>query len=110
MHTALQNMWASVASEAGAVLDRDRSGVGDLTLETSGLRPITDLSRPSDLTLAEWGGPVCEYMIHFARVSSTTLTWGTDPCWCTMGIAATEAEQNKLAANRASSAPVHGAR
>eukprot|EP00873_Tetraselmis_striata_P036398 jgi/Tetstr1/456662/TSEL_043363.t1 len=51
MHTALKNLWASVAIDAGAVLDRDRSGAGDLTLETSGLRPA-DRSRPSDLTLA----------------------------------------------------------
>eukprot|EP00873_Tetraselmis_striata_P038582 jgi/Tetstr1/458846/TSEL_004355.t1 len=34
MHTALKNLWASVAIEAGSVLDQDRSGVGDLTLET----------------------------------------------------------------------------
>eukprot|EP00873_Tetraselmis_striata_P022044 jgi/Tetstr1/442308/TSEL_030449.t1 len=51
MHTALKNLWASVAIDAGAVLDRDRSGAGDLTLETSGLRPV-DRSRPSDLTPA----------------------------------------------------------
>eukprot|EP00873_Tetraselmis_striata_P011415 jgi/Tetstr1/431679/TSEL_021207.t1 len=51
MHTALKNLWASVAIDAGAVLDRDRSGAGDLTLDTSGLGP-TDRSRPSDLTLA----------------------------------------------------------
>eukprot|EP00873_Tetraselmis_striata_P009860 jgi/Tetstr1/430124/TSEL_019957.t1 len=49
-------------------------------------------------------------MIDFASVSSTTPTWGNDPCWCTPGIAATEAERNKLAADRASSAPpVQGA-
>eukprot|EP00873_Tetraselmis_striata_P019798 jgi/Tetstr1/440062/TSEL_028421.t1 len=54
MHTALKNLWASVAIDAGAVLDRDRSGAGDLTLETSGLRPA-ESSRPSDLTLAGWG-------------------------------------------------------
>eukprot|EP00873_Tetraselmis_striata_P016717 jgi/Tetstr1/436981/TSEL_025753.t1 len=50
MDTALKNMWESVAIDAGAVLDRDRSGAGDLTLETSGLRPA-DRSQPSDLTL-----------------------------------------------------------
>eukprot|EP00873_Tetraselmis_striata_P002930 jgi/Tetstr1/423194/TSEL_001314.t1 len=44
-------------------------------------------------------------MIDFACVSSTTRrTWGNDPRWCTPGIAATEAERNKLAADRASSA------
>eukprot|EP00873_Tetraselmis_striata_P009292 jgi/Tetstr1/429556/TSEL_001920.t1 len=85
MHTALKNLWASVAIDAGAVLDRDRSGAGDLTLETNGMRPA-DRSRPSDLTLA-----------------------GNDPRWCTPGIAATEAEHGKLAAyRRASSAPVQG--
>eukprot|EP00873_Tetraselmis_striata_P023505 jgi/Tetstr1/443769/TSEL_031757.t1 len=47
-------------------------------------------------------------MIDFACVSSTTPTWANDPRWCTPGIAATEAERNKLAADRASSAPVHG--
>eukprot|EP00873_Tetraselmis_striata_P022621 jgi/Tetstr1/442885/TSEL_030948.t1 len=67
MHTALKNLWASVAIDAGAVLDRDRSGAGDLTLETSGLRP-TDRSRPSDLTLAGWGGAACDYMIDLLRV------------------------------------------
>eukprot|EP00873_Tetraselmis_striata_P038529 jgi/Tetstr1/458793/TSEL_045177.t1 len=106
MHTALKNLWASVAIEAGAVLDRGRSEVGDLTLETSGLRPA-DRSRPSDLTLAGWGGGACDYMIDFACVSSTTPTClGQRPRWCTPGIAATEAERNKLAADRASSAPV----
>eukprot|EP00873_Tetraselmis_striata_P022386 jgi/Tetstr1/442650/TSEL_030744.t1 len=108
MHTALKNLWASVAIEARAVLDRDRFGVGDLTLETSGLRPA-DRSRPSYLTLAGWGGPACDYMIDFACVSSTTSNWGNDPRWCTLGIAATEAEHNKLVADRASSAPVQGA-
>eukprot|EP00873_Tetraselmis_striata_P024210 jgi/Tetstr1/444474/TSEL_032355.t1 len=46
-------------------------------------------------------------MIDFACVSSTTTTTrGNDSCWCTPGIAATEAEHNKLAADRASaSAP-----
>eukprot|EP00873_Tetraselmis_striata_P007904 jgi/Tetstr1/428168/TSEL_018219.t1 len=99
MHTALKTLWASVAIEAGAVLDRDRrSGVGDLTLETTGLRP-SDRSRPSDLTLAGWGGggAACDYMIDFACVSSTTPTWGNDPRLCSPGIAATEAERNKLA-------------
>eukprot|EP00873_Tetraselmis_striata_P019699 jgi/Tetstr1/439963/TSEL_003029.t1 len=58
--------------EAGAVLDRDRSGVGDLTLETSGLTADeADRSRPSDLTLAGWGMPACDYVIDFACVSST---------------------------------------
>eukprot|EP00873_Tetraselmis_striata_P000217 jgi/Tetstr1/420481/TSEL_011594.t1 len=52
------------------------------------------------------GGPACDYMIDFACVSSTTPTWSNDPCWCTPGIAATEAEHGKLAADRASSAPV----
>eukprot|EP00873_Tetraselmis_striata_P045071 jgi/Tetstr1/465335/TSEL_010021.t1 len=48
MHTALKNMWPSVAIEAGAVLDQNRSGVvGDLTLEASELRPA-DRSRPPD--------------------------------------------------------------
>eukprot|EP00873_Tetraselmis_striata_P008180 jgi/Tetstr1/428444/TSEL_018458.t1 len=47
-------------------------------------------------------------MIDFACVSSTTPTWRNDPRWCTPGIAATEAEQGKLAADRPSSAPVHG--
>eukprot|EP00873_Tetraselmis_striata_P024226 jgi/Tetstr1/444490/TSEL_032371.t1 len=56
------------------------------------------------------GGPACDYVIDFACVSSTTPTWGNDPRWCTMGIAATEAERNKLAVDRAPSAPVHGAR
>eukprot|EP00873_Tetraselmis_striata_P019414 jgi/Tetstr1/439678/TSEL_028097.t1 len=107
MHTALKNLWASVAIDAGAVLDRDRSGAGDLTLETSGLRPA-DRSRPSDLTLAGWGGAACDYMIDFASVSSTTPTWSNDPRWCIPGIAATEAEHAKLAADRASSAPVQG--
>eukprot|EP00873_Tetraselmis_striata_P040262 jgi/Tetstr1/460526/TSEL_005785.t1 len=79
MHTALKNMWASVAIDAGAVLDRDRSGAGDLTLETSGLRPA-DRSRPSDLTLAGCvGGAACDYMIDFACVISTTPTWSNDP-------------------------------
>eukprot|EP00873_Tetraselmis_striata_P036499 jgi/Tetstr1/456763/TSEL_043460.t1 len=41
----------------------------------------------------------------FAYVSSTTPTWGNAPRWCTPGIAATEAEHNKMAADRASSAP-----
>eukprot|EP00873_Tetraselmis_striata_P001538 jgi/Tetstr1/421802/TSEL_012705.t1 len=100
-------LWASVAIDAGAVLDRDRSGAGDLTLETSGLRPA-DRSRPSDLTLAGWGGAACDYMIDFACVSSTTPTWSNDPRWCIPGIAATEAEHAKLAADRASSAPVQG--
>eukprot|EP00873_Tetraselmis_striata_P008923 jgi/Tetstr1/429187/TSEL_019140.t1 len=107
MHTALKNLWASVAIDAGAVLDRDRSGAGDLTLKTSGLRPA-DRSRPSDLTLAGWGGAACDYMIDFACVSSTTPTWSNDPRWCIPGIAATEAEHAKLAADRASSAPVQG--
>eukprot|EP00873_Tetraselmis_striata_P004846 jgi/Tetstr1/425110/TSEL_015572.t1 len=107
MHTALKNLWASVAIDAGAVLDRDRSGAGDLTLETSGLRPA-DRSRPSDLTLAGWGGAACDYMIDFACVSSTTPTWSNDPRWCIPGISATEAEHAKLAADRASSAPVQG--
>eukprot|EP00873_Tetraselmis_striata_P023980 jgi/Tetstr1/444244/TSEL_032137.t1 len=99
MHTALKNLWASVAIDAGAVLDRDRSGAGDLTLETSGLRPA-DRSRPSDLTLAGWGGAACDYMIDFACVSSTTPTWSNDPRWCIPGIAATEAEHAKLATRR----------
>eukprot|EP00873_Tetraselmis_striata_P039302 jgi/Tetstr1/459566/TSEL_004931.t1 len=47
-------------------------------------------------------------MIDFACVSSTTPTWSNDPRCCTPGIAATEAEQGKLAADRASSAPVRG--
>eukprot|EP00873_Tetraselmis_striata_P039851 jgi/Tetstr1/460115/TSEL_005431.t1 len=47
-------------------------------------------------------------MIDFACVSSTIPTWSNDPRWCTPGIAATEAEQCKLAADRASSAPVQG--
>eukprot|EP00873_Tetraselmis_striata_P042276 jgi/Tetstr1/462540/TSEL_007529.t1 len=47
-------------------------------------------------------------MIDFACVSSTTPTWGNDPRWCTPGMTATEAEHNKLAADRASSAPVQG--
>eukprot|EP00873_Tetraselmis_striata_P023086 jgi/Tetstr1/443350/TSEL_031365.t1 len=47
-------------------------------------------------------------MIDFACVSSTTPTWSNDPCWCIPGIAATEAEHAKLAADRASSAPMHG--
>eukprot|EP00873_Tetraselmis_striata_P010620 jgi/Tetstr1/430884/TSEL_020641.t1 len=97
MHTTLKSLWAFVAIEAGTVLDRDRSAVGDLTLETSGLRPA-DRSRRSDLTLAGLGGPACDYMIECACVSSTTPTWGNDPRWCTPGIAATEAEHNKLAA------------
>eukprot|EP00873_Tetraselmis_striata_P026067 jgi/Tetstr1/446331/TSEL_033874.t1 len=46
-------------------------------------------------------------MIDFTCVSSTTPTWGNDPRWCTRGIAAIEAEHNKLAADRASFAPVH---
>eukprot|EP00873_Tetraselmis_striata_P004717 jgi/Tetstr1/424981/TSEL_001515.t1 len=45
-------------------------------------------------------------MIDFACVSSTSPTWGNDPRWCTAGIAATEAERNKLGADRASSAPM----
>eukprot|EP00873_Tetraselmis_striata_P008505 jgi/Tetstr1/428769/TSEL_018757.t1 len=47
-------------------------------------------------------------MIDFACVSSTTPTWSNDPRWCIPGIAATEAEHAKLAADRASSAPVQG--
>eukprot|EP00873_Tetraselmis_striata_P028952 jgi/Tetstr1/449216/TSEL_036423.t1 len=47
-------------------------------------------------------------MIDFACVSSTISTWSNDPRGCTPGIAATEAEQGKLAADRASSAPVRG--
>eukprot|EP00873_Tetraselmis_striata_P005813 jgi/Tetstr1/426077/TSEL_016408.t1 len=47
-------------------------------------------------------------MTDFACVSSTTPTWGNDPRWCNPGIAATEAEHNKLAVDVASSAPVHG--
>eukprot|EP00873_Tetraselmis_striata_P011967 jgi/Tetstr1/432231/TSEL_021687.t1 len=90
------------------MLDRDRSGVGDLNLGTSGLRRPADRSRPSDLALAGWGGPACDYMVNFACVFSTTPTWGNDPRWCTPGISATEAEHNKLAADRASSAPVQG--
>eukprot|EP00873_Tetraselmis_striata_P001850 jgi/Tetstr1/422114/TSEL_012971.t1 len=49
-----------------------------------------------------------DYMMDFACVSSTTSTWSNDPRWCTPGIAATEAEQGKLAADRASSAHVQG--
>eukprot|EP00873_Tetraselmis_striata_P014258 jgi/Tetstr1/434522/TSEL_023614.t1 len=49
-------------------------------------------------------------MIDFACVSSTTPTWSNDPRWCTPGIAATEAEHGKLAADRASSAPVQADR
>eukprot|EP00873_Tetraselmis_striata_P022450 jgi/Tetstr1/442714/TSEL_030804.t1 len=45
-------------------------------------------------------------MIDFACVSFTTPTWSNDPRWCTPGIAATEAEHGKLAADRASPAPV----
>eukprot|EP00873_Tetraselmis_striata_P015865 jgi/Tetstr1/436129/TSEL_024976.t1 len=107
MHTALKNLWASVGMDAGAVLDRDRSGAGDLTLETSELRP-SDRSRPSDLTMAGWGGAACDYMIDFACVSSTTPTWSNYPRLYTPGIAATEAEHGKLASDRASSAPVQG--
>eukprot|EP00873_Tetraselmis_striata_P046624 jgi/Tetstr1/466888/TSEL_011343.t1 len=46
-------------------------------------------------------------MIDFTYVSSssTTPTWGNDPRWCTPGIAATEAEHNKPAADRAPPAP-----
>eukprot|EP00873_Tetraselmis_striata_P038620 jgi/Tetstr1/458884/TSEL_004392.t1 len=47
-------------------------------------------------------------MIDFVCMSSTTPTWGNDARWCTPGIAATEAEHNKLAADRASSAPLQG--
>eukprot|EP00873_Tetraselmis_striata_P006574 jgi/Tetstr1/426838/TSEL_017053.t1 len=47
-------------------------------------------------------------MIDFACVSSTTPTWSNDPRWCIPGIAATEPEHAKLAADRASSAPVQG--
>eukprot|EP00873_Tetraselmis_striata_P011478 jgi/Tetstr1/431742/TSEL_002231.t1 len=47
-------------------------------------------------------------MIDFPCVSSTTPTWSSDPRWCTPGIVATEAEQGKLAADRASSALVQG--
>eukprot|EP00873_Tetraselmis_striata_P044246 jgi/Tetstr1/464510/TSEL_009268.t1 len=47
-------------------------------------------------------------MIDFACVSSTNSTWSNDPRWCIPGIAATEAEHAKLAADRASSAPVQG--
>eukprot|EP00873_Tetraselmis_striata_P019105 jgi/Tetstr1/439369/TSEL_027804.t1 len=48
-------------------------------------------------------------MTDFACVSSTTPTWGNDPRWCTPGIAATEAERNKMAADRTSySVPVQG--
>eukprot|EP00873_Tetraselmis_striata_P004269 jgi/Tetstr1/424533/TSEL_015061.t1 len=45
MHAAFKYLWASMATEAGAVFDWDRSGVGDLTLETSGLLRPTDCSR-----------------------------------------------------------------
>eukprot|EP00873_Tetraselmis_striata_P043331 jgi/Tetstr1/463595/TSEL_008474.t1 len=75
---------------------------------TSALPWAPDRSRPSDLTLAGWGGAACDYMIDFACVSSTTPTWSNDPRWCIPGIAATEAEHAKLAADRASSAPVQG--
>eukprot|EP00873_Tetraselmis_striata_P038491 jgi/Tetstr1/458755/TSEL_045140.t1 len=112
MHTALKNLWASVAIEAGAVLDRDRSGAGDLTLETSGLRPADRSLAGVGLDAGGvagveggGGGAACDYMIDFACVSSTTPNWSNDPRWCTPGIAATEAEQGKLAADRASSAP-----
>eukprot|EP00873_Tetraselmis_striata_P035742 jgi/Tetstr1/456006/TSEL_042784.t1 len=47
-------------------------------------------------------------MIDFACVSSKAPTWGNDPRWRTPGIAATEAEHNKLAADRAFSAAVQG--
>eukprot|EP00873_Tetraselmis_striata_P015236 jgi/Tetstr1/435500/TSEL_024404.t1 len=48
-------------------------------------------------------------MMDIACVSSMTPTWGDDPRSCTPGIAATtEAEHNKFAADRASSAPVQG--
>eukprot|EP00873_Tetraselmis_striata_P022227 jgi/Tetstr1/442491/TSEL_030591.t1 len=47
-------------------------------------------------------------MIDFACVSSTSPTWSDDPRWCTLSIAATEAEQGKLEADHASSAPVQG--
>eukprot|EP00873_Tetraselmis_striata_P009252 jgi/Tetstr1/429516/TSEL_019421.t1 len=109
---ALNNLLASVAIEAEAVLDRDRSGVGDLTLETSGLRP-TDRSRPSHLTLSGWGALACDYMIDFAGVSSAIPTWGNDhDCWCTdpgdCGNRGGGAEHHKLTADRASSAPVQG--
>eukprot|EP00873_Tetraselmis_striata_P020575 jgi/Tetstr1/440839/TSEL_000255.t1 len=75
MHTALKNMRASVAIEAGAVLDMDRSGVNDLTLETSVLCPADRSRPPSDLTLVGWGaGPASDYLIDFACMSSTTPT------------------------------------
>eukprot|EP00873_Tetraselmis_striata_P009896 jgi/Tetstr1/430160/TSEL_019992.t1 len=47
-------------------------------------------------------------MIDFACVSSTTPTWSNDPRWCTPGIAATEAEHGKLAADWASCTPMQG--
>eukprot|EP00873_Tetraselmis_striata_P021891 jgi/Tetstr1/442155/TSEL_030307.t1 len=47
-------------------------------------------------------------MIDLACVSSTTPTWSNDPRWCIPGIAATEAEHAKLAADREYSAPVQG--
>eukprot|EP00873_Tetraselmis_striata_P040448 jgi/Tetstr1/460712/TSEL_005899.t1 len=47
-------------------------------------------------------------MIDFACVSSTTPTWGNDPHWCIPGMAATEAEHNTLATDRAYSASVQG--
>eukprot|EP00873_Tetraselmis_striata_P011370 jgi/Tetstr1/431634/TSEL_021164.t1 len=73
LHTALKNLWAFVAIEAGSVLDRDRSGVGDLTLETSGMCPA-DRSRPSDLTLAGTAALHAELLLRrrYARLGSRT--------------------------------------
>eukprot|EP00873_Tetraselmis_striata_P003139 jgi/Tetstr1/423403/TSEL_014084.t1 len=70
------------------MLDWDRLGVGDLTgfETTSGLRP-TDRSRPCVIFDAGGvGGRACDYMIDSACVSSTTPTWGNDPCLCNPGI------------------------
>eukprot|EP00873_Tetraselmis_striata_P043337 jgi/Tetstr1/463601/TSEL_000754.t1 len=47
-------------------------------------------------------------MIDVACVYSTTPIWGRDPRRCTPGITATEAEHNKLAADRPCMAPVVG--
>eukprot|EP00873_Tetraselmis_striata_P022089 jgi/Tetstr1/442353/TSEL_003185.t1 len=74
MHTALKNLWASVAIDVGAELDRNRSGAGDLTLETSGLRPA-DPSRPSDLALAGWGEGGSFTLSKILNKLKSCITW-----------------------------------
>eukprot|EP00873_Tetraselmis_striata_P001680 jgi/Tetstr1/421944/TSEL_012843.t1 len=107
---AVVHVGADAREAMGPVQRNFQSGAGCETAYMSMRVVALQLfgGRGTDLTLAGWGGPACDYMIDFAFVSSKTPTWGNDPRWCTPGIAATEAEHTKPAADRASSAPVHG--